>query len=74
MVSERLDVTPLFIAAPPDFLAGLRCGLLDQSGNLLRARGVDRVAGIRDFERAAVGPDGIPPFEVGVDGSVFRRY
>ena len=58
MAPERLDVTLLFLAALQDFLAGLGCGLLDQSCNLLRARDVDRVAGARDFDRAA-GPSSI---------------
>ena len=32
------------------------------------------MAGACDFDRVALGSLGIPPFEVGVDGSVFRRY
>ena len=48
----------MFLAALQDFLAGLGYSLLDQSYNLLRARGVDRVAGARDFDRAA-GPSSI---------------
>jgi len=34
---------------------------------------VNRVAGVCDFDRVAVGSLGIPPFEVGVDGSVSSR-
>src|SRR5882724_2497976 len=52
----------------------MRCSFFDQSCNLLRFGDVDRVTGACDFDLVAVGSCGIPPFEVGVDGSVFCRY
>src|SRR2546425_4198404 len=59
---------------PGPFLPNVRCGFFDQRCNLLGPRDVDRVAGARDFDRVALGSCGVPPFEVGIDGSVFRRY
>src|SRR5882672_9095639 len=32
------------------------------------------MTGARDFDRVALGSCGVPPFEIGVDGSVFRRH
>jgi hypothetical protein len=55
-------------------LPRVRCGLFDQSCNLLRPGYVDRVTGAGDFDLVAVGSCGIPPFEIGIDGSVRSRY
>src|SRR6266481_5971506 len=55
-------------------LSSVRCSFFDQSCNLLRSGDVDRVAGACDFDLVAVGSCGIPPFEVGVDGSVLCRH
>src|SRR5216684_5998569 len=56
------------------FLPSVGCSFFDQSCNLLRSGDVDRVAGAWDFDLVAVGPCGIPAFEVGADGSVLCRY
>src|SRR5712671_5837777 len=55
-------------------LSSVRCGFFDQSCNLLWPGYVDRVAGAGDFDLVAVGSCGIPPFEIGIDGSVRSRY
>ena len=55
-------------------LLRVRCGLFDQSCNLLWPGYVDRVTGAGDFDLVAVGSCGIPPFEIGIDGSVRSRY
>src|SRR6266566_2868656 len=55
-------------------LSRVRCSFFDQSCHLLRPGDVNRVTGARDFDLVALGSCGIPPFEVGVDGSVFCRY
>src|SRR5882762_6929024 len=55
-------------------LPSVRCTFFDQSCNLLRPRGVDRMAGAWDFYFVAVGSCGIPPFQVRVDGSVCCGY
>jgi len=52
----------------------VRCGIFDQSCNLLWPGYVDRVTGAGDFDLVGVGSCGIPPFEVRVDGSVFCGY
>src|SRR6266852_1379354 len=56
------------------FLPSVRCSFFDQGCNLLRSGDVDRVAGAGDFDLVAVGSCGIPPFEIGIDGSVRSRY
>jgi hypothetical protein len=48
--------------------------LFDQSCNLLWPGYVDRVTGAGDFDLVAVGSCGIPPFEIGIDGSVCCGY
>src|SRR6266851_5629994 len=55
-------------------LPSVRCSFFDQSCNLLRPGGVDRVAGAWDFDLVAVGSCGIPPFQVRFDGSICCRY
>src|SRR5262245_14101222 len=51
-----------------------RRSFFDQRCNFLRPGYVDRVTGAWDFDLAALGSCSIPPFEVGVDGSVLCRY
>jgi hypothetical protein len=48
----------------------MRCSFFDESRNLLWMGDLDCVAGARDLDFVAVGPRGIPPFEIGIDGSV----
>ena len=48
----------------------VRRSFFDQSCNLFRVGDVDTVTGACDFHLVAIGSGGIPPFEVGVDGSV----
>ena len=55
-------------------LPSVRCGIFDQSCNLLWPGYVDRVTGAGDFDLVGVGSCGIPPFDVRVDGSVFCGY
>ena len=55
-------------------LPSVGCSFFDQSRNLLRPRDVDRVAGARDFDRVALGPLGIPTFQVRADGSIASRH
>src|SRR4030095_9909604 len=55
-------------------LPSVRRSFFDQSCNLLRPGDVDRVAGACDFDLVAFGSCGIPPFEFGVDNSVFCGY
>src|SRR5207253_10332808 len=55
-------------------LPSVRCSFFDQGRNLLRPGDVDRVTGAFDFDLMTLRSCGIPPFEVGVDGSVFCRY
>jgi hypothetical protein len=55
-------------------LPSVRRSFFDQRCNFLRPGYVDRVTGAWDFDLAALGSCGIPPFEVGVDGSVLCRY
>jgi len=47
--------------------------LLRSELQLLSAWRRDRVAGARGFDLVTLGSFGVPPFEVGVDGSVFCR-
>jgi len=54
-------------------LLRLRRSFFDQRCNLLRPGDIDDVARAFDFDFAAFGARGIPPFEIGVDGSVFCR-
>src|SRR5258708_3816300 len=56
------------------FLPSVGCSFFDQGCNLLRSEDVDRMAGAEDFDLVAVGSCGIPPFEIGIDGSVRSRY
>src|SRR5580700_11516898 len=55
-------------------LPSVGCSFFDQSCNLLRPGDVDRVAGARDFDRVALGPLGIPTFQVRADGSIASRH
>jgi catalase len=55
-------------------LPNVRCRFFDQSRDLFRPGDIDRVAGAGDFDLVAVGSCGIPSFELGVNGSVLRRY
>src|SRR5205814_2529799 len=51
-----------------------RCSFFDQSCDFLRMRDVNSVTGARDFDLMALGSLGIPPLQVGIDSSIFRRY
>src|SRR5262245_45042443 len=62
------------ISTSVTLLPSLRCSFLYQSRNLLRPGDVDRVAGARDFDLAAVGSCGIPPLKIRVDRSVCPRH
>src|SRR6266404_5640826 len=55
-------------------LARVRCSFFDQSGNFLGPGSVDRVAGAGNFDFVTPGSCGVPPFEVGVNRSVFSRH
>src|SRR2546425_13156278 len=55
-------------------LPSMQCSFFDEGGNLLWSGGVDRVAGACDFDRVALGPLGIPTFQVRVDGSIASRH
>src|SRR5437764_11798236 len=52
-------------------LPSVRCSFFDKSCDFLRPGNIDRVTGAGDFDRLAVGSCGIPPFEIGIDSSVF---
>jgi len=55
-------------------LLGVRGSFFDQSCDFLRPGDVDRVTRPRDFDLMALRSFGVPPFEVRIDGSIFRRY
>src|SRR5213594_287543 len=55
-------------------LLGVRGSFFDQSCDFLRPGDVNSVTGARDFDLVTLCSFGVPPFEVGVDGSVFCRY
>src|SRR5207253_5549602 len=56
------------------WLLRVRSRFLDQSCDFLRPGDVNSVTGARDFDLMAIGSLGIPPLQVGIDGSIFRRY
>src|SRR5438552_4654071 len=55
------------------WLLRVRSRFFDQSCDFLRPGDVNSVTGARDFDLVTLGSFGIPPFEIGVDGSVFCR-
>src|SRR6266487_6841014 len=55
-------------------LLSVRGSFFDQSCDFLRHRDVNSMTGARDFDLMALGSLGIPPLQVGIDGSIFRRY
>src|SRR5437899_1867165 len=55
-------------------LVNMGRSFFDQSCNLLRPGDVDRMACARDFDFVAFGPRGIPPFEIGIDGSITSSH
>src|SRR6266403_4803044 len=55
------------------WLLRVRGSLFDQSCNFLRPGDVNSVTGARDFDFMALGSLGIPPLQVGIDGSIFCR-
>src|SRR6266851_4511092 len=62
------------ISATTKVLLKVRRSFFDNSCNLLRPGDVDQVTGASGFNRVAASSCGIPPFEIGVDGSVFCCY
>src|SRR5438128_2210272 len=62
------EITPALFYRTCDAASSIR------AATSFGTRDVDRVTGARDFDRVALGSCGVPPFEVGVDGSVFRRH
>ena len=55
-------------------LAGVRGGFFDQGCDFLWMRNVNAVTSTGDFDLVAVGPCGLPTFEVGVNGSIVSGY
>ena len=62
------------LLAESELLRDRTCCTLNYICNLLGMGDVDRVAGACDFDRVALGPLGIPTFQIGVNGSVGSRH